>query len=78
MELEKNAIEEEFKNKGIDSKDQVQRSLTGLTDKAEQNMENMVRHQILNMHEGNDETSYASSSMSEENHDLKRISSNGK
>lgn len=78
MELEKNAIEEEFKNKGIDNKDQVERSLTGLTSKAEQNMENMVRNQILNMHDANNETSYASSSMSEDFNDLKRISSNGK
>lgn len=49
LELEKEVLREEFKKQGIYAVDEDDRRLSNLQGKAEQNMENMVRNQILNM-----------------------------
>jgi hypothetical protein len=49
LELEKEVLREEFKKQGIYAVDKYDRRLSNLEGKAEQNMENMVRNQILNM-----------------------------
>lgn len=52
LAMEKEVIGQELKNKGISEITQVERSLSGINAKAEQNMENLVCSQILSMNQG--------------------------